>query len=163
MWQKVQNQENVHQTRSHLVLYQNLYLEDYYTPILNNNCCGQCFELAYGGPRCWQVEHIGACPLCNCFDVVSCNTVLVLCPNTTKRVILLLSCTMFFEFHQSKNTIVGVIFFYVETFVQRHCFQTKCTSNCLQGCVWILKKVEYYSACMIKKQTSTSVAIVFFA
>jgi hypothetical protein len=33
---KVWNQENVHRTISHLEIYQNLYLEVCYTPILNN-------------------------------------------------------------------------------------------------------------------------------
>ena len=67
---------------------------------------------------CYQREHVGnnvgMCPLCNCFDVAFCNTILVLCSNTTKRVTLLLLCTMFFEISRSKHTNVGVIFLYVE-------------------------------------------------
>ena len=110
-----------------------------------------------------SMQHTCSCPICNYLDLLPVNAILVLCTNALKRVWLLLFFTIILEISWYKNSITQMIFFDGETFVASRCFHLMYALKCFGRFGRELTEFENVPTCMIYKQCTTWVALLFLS
>jgi hypothetical protein len=66
------------------------------------------------------------------------------------------------EVSGGKNTVVRMVLFDLEAFVSSHGLKFDGTGDSFIRCIRVLREVEYFPTCMVKKKTSACVIISFF-